>query len=562
MNKKNLIKKLYNGNKLNFVVLTILSLLSTIPSMVISIMLERIISIAYEKDLQALIDQGIIFLILMSALVLGYIINIYIKPKYKKKAMSQYKQNIYNLILEKNISNFSKFETSNYISSLTNDVNYIEENYIFSIFDLINYITLFLASIVIMILYSPILTIIAIGLSILPLICALLVGNKLSSCEKQISDNNASFMHYIKDNLLGFSTIKVFKAEEKMKELFLKNNNKLEESKAKKVKVITMIELIQIITNTIAQIGIFFIGAYISIKTDKISPATIILFVQLMNYVLGPLMQIPPIISKRNACKPLFDKISEMTKYEKEIDKEQVIFENSIKLENVDFSIENKKIINNINYSFEKNKSNPIVGPTGSGKTTLLNLLIGKLNNYQGSIKYDNKELNSISQDSLYEIISFIEQSVFVFDDTIINNITMFSKVDEQLLNEVIIKSGLDALINEKGLNYKCGENGCNLSGGEKQRIAIARGLIKKSQIMFLDEITSALDNETSNTITNNVLQLNDITKIMITHRLEESVLRNFDEIIVMKNGRIHEQGTYDELVNNNNLFKTLVELN
>ena len=197
---------------------------------------ERIISIAYEKDLQALIDQGIIFLILMSVLVLGYIINIYIKPKYKKKAMSQYKQNIYNLILEKNISNFSKFETSNYISSLTNDVNYIEENYIFSIFDLINYITLFLASIVIMILYSPVLTIIAIGLSILPLICALLVGNKLSSCEKQISDNNASFMHYIKDNLLGFSTIKVFKAEEKMKELFLKNNNKLEESKAKKAK--------------------------------------------------------------------------------------------------------------------------------------------------------------------------------------------------------------------------------------------------------------------------------------------------------------------------------------
>ena len=562
MNKKNLIKKLYNGNKLNFVVLTIISLLSTIPSMVISIMLERIISIAYEKDLQALIDQGIIFLILMAALVLGYIINIYIKPKYKKKAMSQYKQNIYNLILEKNISNFSKFETSNYISSLTNDVNYIEENYIFSIFDLINYITLFLASIVIMILYSPILTIIAIGLSILPLVCALLVGNKLSSCEKQISDNNASFMHYIKDNLLGFSTIKVFKAEEKMKELFLKNNNKLEESKAKKVKVTTIIELIQIITNTIAQIGIFFIGAYISIKSDKISPATIILFVQLMNYVLGPLMEIPPIISKRNACNPLFNKISEMTKYEKEIDKEQVIFENSIKFENVDFSIENKKIINNINYSFEKNKSYAIVGPSGSGKTTLLNLLIGRLNSYQGSIKYDNKELNSISQDSLYEIISFIEQSVFVFDDTIINNITMFSKVDEQLLNEVIIKSGLDILINEKGLNYKCGENGCKLSGGEKQRIAIARGLIKNSQIMFLDEITSALDNETSNTITNNVLQLNDITKIMITHRLEESVLRNFDEIIVMKNGRIHEQGTYDELINNNNLFKTLVELN
>ena len=117
-------------------------------------------------------------------------------------------------------------------------------------------------------------------------------------------------------------------------------------------------------------------------------------------------------------------------------------------------------------------------------------------------------------------------------------------------------------LIKEKGEDYKCGENGCNLSGGEKQRIAIARGLLKNSQIILLDEITSALDNETSNTITNNVLQLKDITKIMITHRLEETVLRNFDEILVIKNGKIYEQGTYDELIENNSLFKTLVELN
>ena len=138
----------------------------------------------------------------------------------------------------------------------------------------------------------------------------------------------------------------------------------------------------------------------------------------------------------------------------------------------------------------------------------------------------------------------------------------MYSEVKEEVLNSIIIKSGLETLVKEKGLDYKCGENGCNLSGGEKQRIAIARGLLKNSQIILLDEITSALDNETSNTITNNVLQLNDITKIMITHRLEETVLRNFDEILVIKNGKIYEQGTYDELIENNSLFKTLVELN
>ena len=168
-------------------------------------------------------------------MIVLYLFLTYIKPAYRKRALSQYKQNIYNLILEKNISSFSNYETSSYISALTNDVNYIEENYIFSIFDLIRNITLFIASVVIMILYSPLLTLVAIGLSLLPLVCSLLVGNKLAKCEEDISNNNASFMHYIKDNLIGFSTIKVFKAEEKMKLLFSKNNDRLESSKAKKI---------------------------------------------------------------------------------------------------------------------------------------------------------------------------------------------------------------------------------------------------------------------------------------------------------------------------------------
>ena len=171
-----------------------------------------------------------------------------------------------------------------------------------------------------------------------------------------------------------------------------------------------------------------------------------------MNYVLGPLMMIPPIISKRNACNPLFEKISEMVKFEKEENKEQVTFDNNINISNLSFSIDNKNIINGIDYCFDKNKSYAIVGPSGSGKTTLLNLLIGKHNDYQGSIKYDNNELKELSQDSLYQTITFIEQNVFVFDDTIVNNITMYNNVKEDILQEVIKKSGLDTLIKEKGL--------------------------------------------------------------------------------------------------------------
>lgn len=554
---------IYRGNTFNFIILTFISLLQTSAMIILSLMLEKVMAIASSKDLDALYEQGIVFLILLVASVVMYIIIIILKPKFQKKAIMQYKNNIYERILNKSIANFNKQNSSTYISALTNDVNKIETDYLFSAFDLITHITLFLCTIVIMLIYSPLLTIAGIVLSLLPFVGAIIVGGKLAFHEKQISDQNASFMHFIKDNLVGFSTIKVFKSEQKIKELFVKNNNVLESKKASKTKTIALMEMVQIILSTVSQFGVFFIGAYISIKTGDITPSVIVLFVQLMNYIISPLMEIPTLLSKRLACKPLFKKIDNIIKTECENNQGKEIENvNEITISNLKFMFEDKVILNEINYEFKKNKSYAIVGTSGSGKTTLINLLLGKYNDYTGNIYYNKINLKEISIDALFEISSFVEQNVFVFDDSIINNITMYSNVDETLLNEAIVKSGLDTLIKEKGNDYRCGENGCNLSGGEKQRISIARALVKKSQLLLLDEATSALDNETSSTITNNLLSIDNTMKIMITHRLDEELLTKFDEIIVMKNGSIVEYGTYKELMENNATFKSLVELN
>ena len=150
---------IYKGNIFNFIILTLTSLFQTAALIIVSLMLEKIMAIASSKDLNALYEQFIMFIILLVSSIIIFILITYLKPKYQKKAITQYKNNIYNQILDKSISNFNKHNTSTYISALTNDVHKIEEDYLFSIFDLIANITLFICTIVVMIIYSPLLTI-------------------------------------------------------------------------------------------------------------------------------------------------------------------------------------------------------------------------------------------------------------------------------------------------------------------------------------------------------------------------------------------------------------------
>jgi ABC-type multidrug transport system fused ATPase/permease subunit len=135
----------------------------------------------------------------------------------------------------------------------------------------------------------------------------------------------------------------------------------------------------------------------------------------------------------------------------------------------------------------------------------------------------------------------------------------MFRDFEDDKVSDALSRAHLKTLIDERGEDYLCGENGKDLSGGEKQRISIARSLLKRSRILLADEATSALDNKTSHDVIDEILDLKDMTRIVVTHSLDEDLLRRYDEILVLKDGRIEEQGTYRELMDNNGYFKALV---
>jgi len=200
---------------------------------------------------------------------------------------------------------------------------------------------------------------------------------------------------------------------------------------------------------------------------------------------------------------------------------------------------------------------------SGSGKSTLLNLLLNFYDVTSGHISIDNQNLQDISSESLYNLMTVVQQDVYIFDDTLSANITLNQPFTEDDIKQAVQQSGLENYIleNELGLQTLCGENGSNLSGGEKQRLSIARALIRKTPILLLDEATSSLDNQVTAEIENSILKIRDLTALVVTHKLNEAILKKYDRIIFMKDGIIVEDGPFRDLIDRKGEFYKLFGL-
>lgn len=559
---KQLRAQFYKGNYVWFLIALFSSLaagsLNLILSWIIKQLIDTISNVNTVVSLKNMAEISILFILLCIFLgLLDYIA----QPRYLKRAITQYKNFAFKKLTEKNISSFKDENCATYISTLSNDINNIETNYLSQQLTMITKIITFIGAIAMMLYYSPLLTLITAIITTLPLIASILTGNRLQTAEGKVSDKYKEYTSALTDCLNGFTVVKSFKAEKEVANLFERDNKQLEDEKYKCRRIESMIHLIGSTTGIVAQLGVFLIGTYLSNNNQSLTGGTVILFVNLMNFVIDPIAQLPALLSQRKASLALIDKLADSLKKNSEVRGDKVItqLDEGIKLDEVSFGYENNKdVLHNISFNFEKGKSYAIVGSSGSGKSTLLNLLTGINSNYHGRIMFDDIEMKEISPKSLYDIVGLIQQNVFVFNASIIDNITMFRDFSSEEVDDVIKKSRLNELIETKTKQYLCGENGKNLSGGEKQRISVARSLLKNSSILLADEITSALDKDTAYHVTKDILSLKGITRIIVTHALDEEVLKDFDKIIVMKNGTIVEADSFDNLMNKKGYFSAL----
>ena len=303
----------------------------------------------------------------------------------------------------------------------------------------------------------------------------------------------------------------------------------------------------------------------IEVSKGNITHGNIAEFIIYVNMLTWPVAAIGWVTSLVQEAEASQKRINEFLKEKPEIintSTHRTPIEGAIEFNNVtfDYPDTNIRALNGISFRVDKGKTLAIIGKTGSGKSTILDL-IGRLYDInEGSIKIDGKPIEQLHLTDLRNAIGYVPQDAFLFSDTIKNNIKFG---DENASDDVITAAAKDAVVHEniirfnKGYDTILGERGITLSGGQKQRISIARAIIKQPQILLLDDCLSAVDTETEEEILNNLKKVTkDKTTIIVSHRISSA--KNADQIIVLEDGKIIQEGTHDILINIDGYYKDL----
>ena len=560
--EKQLRAQFYRGNRGVFALAVFAALAGGTLNLIATWLMQQLIDAASGAPgalpLAALAEITGGFVVLCAVL---FLLKYASEPRFIARAMRQYKELAFQKLTEKSIASFRDESTAAYLSALTNDAASVEADYLAQQLAVITKTVTFFGALFMMLWYSPLLTAIAVGVTALPLAASLLTGGRLQAAEKQVSERNRDFTAALSDCLSGFAVVKTFKAEREIFQLFAESNRALEQEKFSRRRLKVLIGMIGAVTGLVAQLGVFLAGAWLALSGSGLTAGTVILFVNLMNFMIGPVSELPALLAGRRAALGLIGKLADALEKDGSAGGSRMLsrLEHGIELRDVSFGYEaGKDVLHHVSARFEAGRAYAIVGGSGSGKSTLLNLLLAENTGYRGSVLLDGTELRELSPEALYGLMSVIHQNVFVFNASIRDNVSMFREFPQEALDEAIRRAHLRELLDARGADYLCGENGKGLSGGEKQRVSIARSLLKKSSVLLVDEATAALDMQTAHQVSSDILDLTGMTRIVVTHSLEEALLRRYDGIFVLKNGTLAESGSFDELMQRKGYFYAL----
>ena len=551
-------KQLIKNHQKAFYAFMIFNILVPLSNIAFAYSIKGIIDSGMSKNKEdltqaILVGAGVIFIYAG----LNFI-SFQLRNKLVRKIMSEYKNKVFQSILDRDYREFSKETSGKFISILTEHMKKIEQDYLHQYFNISKNLSLMIFSLIAMFIGNWFLTLLVIIVSSIAMLISGFIGKKSAFMQNRAMIVEQTYLAKIKDIIAGFLVIKSFNVKEAIYQDYSYVSENLEEIYFIKGKFDVLSNIISQLSGMIVFLVAFGGGMYL-VFNGYTSIGSVTAIVQLVNFVVMPVNEVGVGITKFREGQVTLEAFEVQDVPEFQTGKTKEYFNEVITFSNVDFSYPNTegKIFNHLSLKIQKGEKIAIVGRSGSGKSTLLNLLLRFYEVTSGHILIDNQDLQDISIESLYNLMTVVQQDVYIFDDTLKANITLNQSFTEYDIKQAVQYSGLESYVleNELGLQVLCGENGSNLSGGQKQRLSIARALIRKTPILLLDEATSSLDNQVTTEIENSILKIQDLTALVVTHKLNELILKKYNRILFMKDGAIVEDGSFDELMDRKGEF-------
>lgn len=482
-----------------------------------------------------------VFYVIVSIML--QIIYRYIRTAVLADSRLTLKGDLFTCIMNQSITEFDTQNSAEYINELSNNMNLFESVYFNNITGSLECLVSFVSAAAICIIVEPVMLALMIFLAFLTMGVTRLTTEPLKRSTDRFADSAGEYMAEIQDDFGGFRLIHSAGIFKYILEKHDWVNRKMEAAKRENADCQILCACTGQFVGLLSTVLVMAAAAWFALE-GMFSAGMVIAFGHLIGNIVSPITRIPSIIANFSASKPLQERFKTLLTITEEDGTEELFdLEKGIELEDLSFHYPNgKEVFRHLSFCFQAEGHYAVAGNSGSGKSTLLSLLEGDYSDYSGSIRLDGRELRSLKKDCLRKLTGMVSQDTFLFNDTILNNITLYREgYTAAEIEKVLEQAGLKTLIDSlpEGTGTRISENGKNFSGGEKQRIGLARVLLQKKRILLLDEFTAHLDKQTAREIEGRLLAESDCMVITVTHHLQPEILGQYDQALVLS-----EEGT------------------
>ncbi len=555
-----MLKKIFKKNRYKF-------LLSLIPVIIVGIMAPL-----RSYIMQLLIDSSNYKELLGKCLIaavfsIGVFIFEWVSKKSQTIVVRDIEKDMRDQLMHKlfyiSANQFEKKGLAYYLSKFTTDINIILNDGVNNVYGMIMQAVFVVVAVIYLLCVEPFILLIVVAVSMVQFGVPGILKKKIASSRKEYTEALEVYLDGIKSDLGGHKVIRTFDAVKQILGKQQKRSDFVCRKNEYSSQTLYWAQALASFVNNGAFLIVLGSCMFFAVA-GRITVGEIVAITNMMNFVLTPCRAISNGMIQLKSMEKVTAELEALLEQESENDNKENLEENiqEICLDNVDQKISENFSLDKLTLTFEKGKKYAIVGKSGSGKSSIIKLLTEYGADYTGRVLINGHELLGLNKESIMHISPVCYQQTYIFNDTVFNNVALYQNYSKDEVIEALQKAGIYDTIQKlpEGVDEKIQENGINFSGGELQRIALARLFSRNKAMTFLDEITSGLDNATAYEIEKRLLD-EDMTIINITHRYNKALMQKYNEIIVMDAGKIVERGTFDELLEKEGQFFRLYKV-